>query len=486
MNRVDAMVVGSGPNGLTAAVTLARAGLRVRVHEAQPTWGGGLRSAELTLPGFVHDVCSAIHPLGAASPVFARLGLREHGLEWIHPEVEVAHPLDDGTAVVLMRSLAETAAGLGMDRPAYRRIVAPIAAHFQELLEDALAPPAHLPRHPVRFARFGLRAARSAQGLAHAFRGERARALVAGLAAHAMVPLDAAFTASFALVFAGAGHTSGWPLARGGSGRIAEALVATLRASGGEIAVGERIDALETLGSAQACLFDTSPATLARIAGSHLPTRYRRALRRFRRGPGVFKIDYALSGPVPWRAPECRRAGTVHVGGTFEEVAQSLDEVARDRHSQRPFVLVAQQSLFDASRAPPGKHTLWAYCHVPNGSTVDMTGPLEAQLERFAPGFRDLILARAISTSRDIEARNENCAGGDIGGGANDGLQLFARPALAVDPYATPSDRLYLCSSSTPPGPGVHGMCGFNAAQSALRRTFGVRRVQSSSPIGGA
>jgi len=466
----DAVVVGSGPNGLSAAIELARAGLRVHVHEAEPTIGGGTRSAELTLPGFLHDVCSAIHPMAAASPFFSQLRLAEHGLEWVHPEIELAHPLPDGTAVAVVRSVEETANGLGADAPAYRRVVAPLAARFQELLADALGPMLRLPRHPLLLGRFGVRAMLPSSRLP--FRGERARALVAGLAAHSFLPLEAPLTASFALMLGVAAHAAGWPIARGGSQRIADALAATLRALGGEIAAGDRVDSLEQLGPARAILFDTSPATLDRIAKDRLPARYRRALRRYRRGPAVFKIDYALGGPVPWRATECRRAGTVHVGGTFEEIAAGEAEVNRGGHPEQPFVLVAQQSLFDDTRAPAGKHTLWAYCHVPNGSTVDMTARIEAQIERFAPGFRDLVLARAVAGPREVEAHNANCAGGDIAGGAHDGLQFFARPVLAFDPYATPARELYLCSSSDPPGGGVHGMCGLHAARSALRRSF--------------
>ena len=468
---VDATVVGSGPNGLSAAIVLARAGLRVRVHEAQSTIGGGTRSAELTLPGYVHDLCSAIHPLGIASPFFTSLQLNRYGLEWIHPGVPVAHPLDDGTAVALTRSLDETAANLCGDAAAYRRIVAPFAARFEKLLDDVLGPVTHWPRHPLLLARFAARATLPASRIP--FRGDRARALIAGLSAHSFLPLTAPLTASFALIFAAAAHTSGWPLPRGGSQRIADALAACLRAHGGEIMAGERIESLDQLASSRAVLFDTSPAILERIAADRLPPRYRRALLRFRRGPGVFKLDYALAGPVPWRAPECRQAGTVHVGGTFEEIAAAEAEVAVGGHPERPFVLVAQCSLFDSLRAPPGKHTLWAYSHVPNGSTVDMTSRIEAQIERFAPGFRDLILGRAVTRPADVEAHNANCAGGDISGGAYDGLQFLMRPMPRFDPYATPAKELYLCSSSTPPGAGVHGMCGFHAARSALSRSFG-------------
>ncbi|MCA1827013.1 MAG: NAD(P)/FAD-dependent oxidoreductase [Myxococcales bacterium] len=466
----EAVVVGSGPNGLAAAIALAQAGVKVRVCEAQPTIGGGTRSAELTLPGFVHDVCSAIHPMGAASPFFSRLPLAENGLTWIHPEIDLAHPLDDGTAVTMVRSIDDTAAGLGVDGPAWRRMVGPLAGRFHELLADTLGPLTRRPGNPLLLARFGLRAALPSSRLG--FEGERTRALIAGLAAHSFLPLHAPFTSSFVLMFAAAAHASGWPLARGGSQKIADALAATLKNLGGEVAAGERVDSLDRFGDAKAFLFDTSAWTLEKIAGDRLPARYRKSLREFRRGPGVFKLDYALSAPIPWRAPECRRAGTVHVGGRFDEIAAGEAAVARGDHPENPFVLVAQQSVFDPSRAPPGKHTLWAYCHVPNGSAFDMTERIERQIERFAPGFRETVLERSVMTCADVEARNANCAGGDIAGGAYDGMQFFARPVMAVDPYATPARELYLCSASTPPGAGVHGMCGFHAARSALRRSF--------------
>jgi phytoene dehydrogenase-like protein len=468
---IDAAIVGSGPNGLAAAVVLARAGLKVRVHEAQPTFGGGTRSAALTLPGFVHDVCSAIHPMGAASPLFRELQLEKFGLEWIHPELDVAHPLDDGTAAFMSRSLEATAANLGADAKTFLKIVAPIARRYDELLQDALGPLTRCPGHPLLLAKFGIRALLPSSMLP--FKTQRARALVAGLAAHSFLPLNAPLTASFALIFAGASGSYGWPLPRGGSQKIADALLACLRSFGGELLLNDRIQRFEQLDS-RAAIFDTSPQILERIARERLPNGYRNKLRKFRRGPGVFKLDYALSAPVPWTAPECRKAGTVHLGGTFEEIALGEAQIARGEHPEKPFVLVAQQSLFDPSRAPAGKHTLWAYCHVPNGSAVDMTARIESQIERFAPGFKNVIEARHVSSPRDVEAHNENCAGGDISGGAYDGLQFFFRPVMRFDPYSTPAKHLYLCSSSTPPGGGVHGMCGFHAARSALRKSFGI------------
>ncbi len=473
MDETDAVVVGSGPNGLSAAIALARAGCSVSVYEAEASVGGGVRSAELTLPGFVHDRCSAIHPMAAASPFFREISLHDHGLQWIEPPLALAHPLDDGGAVTLQRSLDDTVAGLEADGGAYRGALAPLVQGFDLLLADVLMPMVRVPRHPLLFARFGLAGLLSAELFAlGAFRTSRARALWAGLAAHSFLPLESPLSASFALVLAATAHAVGWPFPRGGASRIAEALEAVLRGLGGRIVRGKRVDRLGDLDLARAYVFDTSPRELERIAGERLPTAYRRALLRFRRAPAVFKVDYALAGPVPWKAPECSLAGTVHLGGTFAEIALAEREVARGRHAERPFVLVAQQSTFDPTRAPPGHHTLWAYCHVPNGSTVDMTSRIDAQIERFAPGFSGRVLARAITTPALLERHNANCGGGDIIGGANDGLQMFARPVLARDPYATPAGDLYLASASTPPGAGVHGMCGYNAARSALRRTF--------------
>lgn len=471
----DAIVVGSGPNGLAAAIALARTGRSVLVVEGRDTIGGGLRTEELTLPGFLHDTCSAIHPLGVASPFMRSLPLTEHGVEWIHPPAPLAHPLEDGTAVLLERSLDETAAGLGADGEAWRRLLAPLVRDAEALTEGILAPP-FPPRHPVAMARFGPRALRSAQELARSmFGGERARALFAGNAAHAMLALDAAASASFGLVLALLGHAVGWPMARGGSQTVADALASILRSLGGELETGRPVESLDEL-VAQShkplVLLDVTPRQLLALAGSRLDGRYRRALERYRYGPGVVKVDYALAGPVPWRASECARAGTVHLGGTLDEIAAAEKDVSQGGHPARPYVLVVQQSLFDDTRAPAGRHTLWAYTHVPNGSnlTEATVGAIEGQLERFAPGFRDLVLERSVLGTAELEARNPNYVGGDINGGSAELRQLFARPVARPVPYRTPLDGVYLCSSSTPPGGGVHGMCGWNAARAALRR----------------
>jgi phytoene dehydrogenase-like protein len=464
----DAVVVGSGPNGLAAAITLAQAGRSVLVVEGADTIGGGMRSAELTEPGFVHDVCSAIHPLAAGSPFFSELPLAEHGLELVHPPAPLAHPLDDGTAMMLERSVEETAAGLGADGPAYRRLYGPLVRGQESLLPFLLGP-RPFPRHPLAAARFGLLAVRSALGLAGRFQEERAKALFVGLAAHSIQSLRRSPTASFGLVLGLLGHAYGWPMARGGSQAIADALASYLRSLGGEIETGRPVESVDDLPSAKVMLLDLTPRQVIGIAGHRFPDRYLRALRRYRYGPGVFKVDWALDGPVPWTAEGCSRAATIHVGGTIADIVDSEDAVWRGEAPERPYVLVAQQSLFDDARAPAGKHTLWAYCHVPNGSTVDMTERVEAQIERFAPGFRDRILARNTMGPADLESYNPNYVGGDINGGVQDLRQLYTRPAIRLNPYSTPSDGLYICSSSTPPGGGVHGMCGYFAAKAALR-----------------
>jgi phytoene dehydrogenase-like protein len=475
LSGYDAVVVGAGPNGLAAAITVARAGLSVLVREAADAVGGGTRSAELTLPGFLHDVCSAVHPMAVASPFLRSLPLAEHGLELIHPPAPLAHPLDGGRAVVLERSLQAAVESLGQDGDAYRRLIGRTVEDWPLLDATLLGPILRVPRHPLALARFSRRALRPSASLASsAFRGEQARALFAGAAAHSVLPLEQLATASFGIVFLALAHACGWPVARGGSQQIAQALASHLRALGGEIETGSPVRTLEELPPARTILCDVGPRQLLALAGPRLPARYRRALERYRYGPGVFKLDYALDGPVPWNAPECGRAATVHVGGTLEEVAASERAPWQGRHAEHPFVLVAQPSLFDPTRAPKGKHTLWAYCHVPNGSSVDMTDRIERQIERFASGFSDLVLARSVTTSSDFELKDANIVGGDINGGAASLRQLIARPALRLVPYSTPVPDLYLCSASTPPGGGVHGMCGHLAARAALRR-LGVR-----------
>ena len=463
---LDAVVVGAGPNGLAAAITLAQAGRSVVVLEAAETVGGGVRSAELTRPGFVHDVCSAIHALVEASPFFGALPL---GVELVHPPAPLAHPLDDGTAVTLERSVEQTAAGLGRDARSYTRLMAPLVAGGEKLIPFLLGP-SPLPRHPLVAARFGLPALRSAVRVAGRFHGARARALFAGLAAHSIQDLRRRPTASFGLALGLLAHTHGWPLVRGGSQRLADALASHLRSLGGKIELGRRVDSLDDLPTSKVTMLDLTPKQVLQIAGHRLPGRYLRALRRYRYGPGVFKVDWALDGPVPWRAEECSRAATVHLGGTLEEIVASEAAVWRGETAERPFVLAAQQSLFDATRAPEGKQTLWAYCHVPNGSQEDLTDRIEAQVERFAPGFRELILERNVHGPAEIQRYNENYVGGDINGGVQDLRQLYTRPVVRLDPYSTPLKGLYLCSSSTPPGGGVHGMCGYHAARSAINR----------------
>jgi phytoene dehydrogenase-like protein len=475
--RYDAVVVGAGPNGLAAAILLARAGVSVQILEANATIGGGARTAELTLPGYLHDYCSAILPMAIVSPFFRTLPLKEYGLSWCQSPLSVAHPLDDGGAAVLELSLEKTAEGLQRDGPAYRGLMEPFVRHAAELFPEILRPVPHIPRHPLLLARLGMTGLRSAQSVARRFETDRARALFAGCAAHSFLPLDQAGSASFGIVLALTGHTTGWPCARGGSGAITEALATHLRSLGGVIETSRRVRSMRDIApSARAVIFDVGPRQLADIAAADLPSRYVRKLRDFRYGPGVFKVDWALDGPIPWRAQECRQSATVHVGGTFEEIARYESAIWRGETTARPFVLVAQQSLVDDTRAPAGKQTGWAYCHVPHGSTQDMTELIEAQVERFAPGFRDRILARHTMNSEQYLAHDGNFIGGDIAGGANDLTQLLTRPFPTLplsDPYATPNRRIYIGSSSTPPGGGVHGMCGYWAARSALSRVFG-------------
>ena len=440
------------------------------VVEGRDTVGGGARSAALTLPGFLHDVCSAVHPLAAGSPFFSTLPLSNHGLDWVHPPAPLAHPLDDGTAVVMERSVEATADGLGPDAASYSELFAPLVSDWEKLTADILGP-LRFPRHPLATGRFGLTGLRSARSVAQArFRGERARALFAGLAAHSFLPLERPVSAAFGLVLGAAGHAVGWPIPRGGAQRIADALASHLASLGGRIETGVTVERLEDMPTAGVTLLDVTPRQVVRIAGRRLPVRFRRRLDAYRYGAAAFKLDWALSGPVPWRAAECARAGTVHLGGSMDEIANGEREVWEGRHPERPFVLLSQPSLFDPSRAPEGRHTVWAYCHVPNGSCFDMTDRIEAQVERFAPGFRERILKRSVRPPAVLEEYNPNYVGGDINGGVQDLGQLFSRPARMLSPYSIPSTDIFICSSSTPPGGGVHGMCGYFAARAALRR----------------
>ena len=469
----DAVVVGSGPNGLAAAIRLAQEKLSVLVLEANDTIGGGTRSAELTLPGFTHDLCSAVHPLGIASPFFRKLPLERYGLHWVHPEFPLAHPVEGEVAAVLQRSLDKTAESLGADQAAYVRLMAPLVGQSEDLSSEFLQPILHWPKHPLPLARFGLHAIQSAAGLIHKkFTAAPARALFAGLAAHSFMRLEDIPSAAIGLVLGMLGHSAGWPLPRGGSQRIADALAAHLRFLGGEIRTGLRVEHLDQLPLARATLFDLTPLQLLLLMEEKLPGSYRRRLGRYRYGPGVFKVDYALTSANPWRNESCCRAGTVHVGGTFEEIAASERKVVEGKIPDRPFLLLAQPTVVDQTRAPAGKHIMWAYCHVPNGSRFDMTERIENQIERFAPGFRDCILARNTMNCEAMEAKNANLVGGDINGGAFDLRQLVARPIFSATPYRIPVPGYYLCSSSTPPGGGVHGMCGFYAAEAALRDCF--------------
>jgi phytoene dehydrogenase-like protein len=469
----DVVVIGAGPNGLSAAIALAQEGLSTLLVEAHARPGGGARSDALTLEGFVHDVCSTVHPLGAASPFFRSLPLQRYGLRWIESPSPLAHVLSDGRAVMLERTLEATAEGLGRDGPAYRRLLGPYVRQFDTLLPMLLGP-LRMPSSPLLFAQFGLCALRSMRALAsERFFDPPARALLAGIAAHAMVPLHRPATASFALVLAMAAHVVGWPLARGGSQAITDALVAHYQALGGELVLGCPVQRLSELPKARAYVLDVTPRQVLEIAGDELPGHYQARLRRFRYGPGVYKVDWALSGPIPWKDARCLRAATVHLSGSMKDVADAELSVHRGHLAEHPFILLVQPTLFDPSRAPRGKHIAWAYCHVPHGSSVDAACAIEAEIERFAPGFTECVLARRTHDALSIQHYNANYVGGDINGGISDARQLFFRPVMRADPYATPAPHVFLCSSSTPPGGGVHGMCGYWAARSVLARAFG-------------
>ena len=465
---LDAIVIGSGPNGLSSAITLARKGLGVQIIEGQESIGGGLRSAELTLPGYTHDICAAVLPLSLVSPFFRSLPLHEYGLRWIEPEIPLAHPFDDGTAAVLYRSVAETADMMGRDGHAYEQLIGPLVKNHKNLLEEILRP-LHLPRHPMLLADFARHALRSATGLAQAsFITDKTRSLFVGLSAHAMMPLEKTATAAFGLILAVLAHAVGWPIVQGGSQRLADTMQSYFKDLGGEVITGLPISSLENIPDARTLLLDLTPRQIINLAGHRFPRNYCRQLEQYRYGPGVFKIDWALHEPIPWRATTCRQAGTVHLGGMLEEITASERAVSLGRHPDQPYTIVAQQSLFDSSRAPAGHQTAWAYCHVPHGSAIDMTARIESQVERFAPGFRELILSRHTLSAVDMEQHNPNYVGGDINGGVQDLRQLFTRPAIRIVPYSTPDPRIFICSSATPPGGGVHGLCGLYAAEAVL------------------
>jgi phytoene dehydrogenase-like protein len=467
--HVDAIVVGSGPNGLVAGIELTKAGHRVCIYEASDHIGGGARSAELTTPGFLHDICSAVHPLAVSSPVFQQLPLADHGLRFIEPPAAVAHPFDDGTAILLQRSIVETSSRMGNDASNYEGLMHPLVTNWPKLSQDLLRP-VRFPRHPFPLVRFGLKAIQSAEGFIKArFREDHTRAFLAGLAAHSSLALDQLGTNAFALVLGILGHAVGWPIPRGGSQAISNALASYFRELGGQIVTGVQVRSLQDLPPARCILFDVTPRQLVKIMQSDLPRGFRAKLEKYRYGPGAFKLDWALDGPVPWKANECKQAATVHLGGTFQEILLSERAAWKGHVCDTPFVILSQPTLFDSTRAPAGKHTLWGYCHVPNGSNIDMSEFVENQIERFAPGFRKLIIARHVMPPRELERHNPNLVGGDINGGAQTIQQMFTRPTLRM--YSTPRKGIYLCSSSTPPGGGVHGLCGYYAARVALRKS---------------
>ena len=468
----DAIVVGTGPNGLAAGIRLALEGLQVKIFEAADTVGGGMRTKEMMQSGVRHDICSAIHPMAASSPFMSKLPLGDFGLEWITPEYAVAHPMDSGKAAIMQSDIRATAEELGVDSEEYQKIMRPIADNWEALTNDFLGP-LTIPSHPILMARFGLQAIQSAERLQRKFKTEEAKALFAGLAAHSILPLDAPVTAAIGLVLGAAGHSVGWPLPKGGSQSIADAMAAYFKSLGGEIETGFEVTSLKQLPPNRCVLFDLTPRQVVEIAGDQFPNHYIKRLEKFRYGSGVFKIDYVLSEPVPWTDSRCQKAGTVHLGGTFEEIAKSEEQMSSGKHPEKPYVLIAQQSLFDDTRTPDNRHTLWAYCHVPNGSERDMTKEIEDQIERFAPGFRDVILDKHTMNTSQFEEYNANYFGGDINGGSQDIWQLFTRPVHLINPYATPAEGIYICSSSTPPGGGVHGMCGYHAAMLALKKEFG-------------